>query len=106
MKIVVTGGSGRLGQHVVRELLAHDYQVLSVDRGRPADSPCTAWAADLTRSGDVYQALQQAEGVVHLGAYPEPDVAPDTETFTNNVAATYHVMKAAADLGVRRVVWI
>lgn len=105
MKIVVTGGSGRLGQHVVRELLAQGYEVLSVDAGRPAEPPCTAWVADLTRSGDAYQALQQADGVVHLAAYPEPDVAPDTATFTNNVAATYHVLKAAADLGVRRVVW-
>ena len=28
-KVVVTGGSGRLGQFVIRELLAHRYQVLS-----------------------------------------------------------------------------
>ena len=105
MTIVVTGGSGKLGQHVIRELLAHGHRVLSLDRTRPANPPCTAWVADLTCSGDVYQALRQADGVIHLGAYHEPDDAPDTETFTNNVTATYHVMKAAADLGVPRVVW-
>ena len=105
MKIVVTGGSGKLGQHVIRDLLAHGYRVLSLDRIRPAEPLCTAWVADLTRSGDVYQALLQADGVIHLGAYHEPDDTPDTETFANNVTATYHVMKAAAELCVPRVVW-
>jgi nucleoside-diphosphate-sugar epimerase len=104
MRVVVTGGSGRLGGFVIRELLAHGHDVLSLDRVRPAAPPCTAWQVDLTRSGDVYQALVGAEGVVHLAAYQAPDLAPDTETFTNNVATTYNVLKAAADLRVPRVV--
>src|SRR5579875_2845670 len=81
MRVVVTGGSGRLGGFVIRELLAHGHDVLSLDRVRPAAPPCTAWQVDLTRSGDVYQALVGAEGVVHLAAYQAPDLAPDTETF-------------------------
>ena len=36
-KVVVTGGSGRLGQFVIRELLAHRYQVLSLDRVAPRE---------------------------------------------------------------------
>jgi nucleoside-diphosphate-sugar epimerase len=52
----------------------------------------------------VYQALVGAEGVVHLAAYQRPGLAPDTETFGNNVQATYTLLKAAADLGARRVV--
>jgi nucleoside-diphosphate-sugar epimerase len=104
MKIVVTGGSGRLGQHVVDELLAHGHDVLSLDRVSPAPPRCPAWVADLTRSGDVYQALQGAGGVIHLAAWQAPGLTADTETFANNVSATYNVLKAASDLGVRHVV--
>jgi nucleoside-diphosphate-sugar epimerase len=103
-KIVVTGGSGRLGQHVIRELLGHGYDVLSLDRVVPPINFCPSWIADLTRAGDVYQALDGADGVIHLGAYQAPGLAPDSETFSNNVTAAYNVLHAAAELRVRRVV--
>ncbi|HEY7064061.1 MAG TPA: NAD(P)-dependent oxidoreductase [Chloroflexota bacterium] len=104
MKVVVTGGSGRLGQHTVDELLAHGHEVLSLDRVPPAAARCPAWVADLTRIGDTYQALQGAGGIVHLAAWQAPGLTADSETFTNNVSATYNVLKAASDLGVRHVV--
>ena len=103
-KIVVTGGSGRLGQLVIHELLSHDYQVLSLDRLRPAMNLCPSWIADLRSSGDLYEALLGAHGVVHLGAYQAPGLAPDAEVFSNNVTATYNVLKAAGDLGVKKAV--
>lgn len=103
-KIVVTGGSGRLGQLVTQELLSHDYQVLCLDRVPPAVNLCPSWIADLRSSGDVYQALIGGYGVVHLGAYQAPGLAPDSEVFSNNVTASYNVLKAAADLGVKKVV--
>ena len=103
-KVVVTGGSGRLGQLVIHELLSHDYQVLSLDRLRPAVNLCPSWIADLRSSGDVYEALVGAYGVIHLGAYQAPGLAPDAEVFSNNVTATYNVLKAASDLGVKKAV--
>lgn len=103
-KIVVTGGSGRLGQLVIQELLSHDYQVLCLDRVPPAVNSCPSWIGDLRNSGDLYQALIGAYGVVHLGAYQAPGLAPDAEVFSNNVTASYNVLKAAGDLGVKKVV--
>jgi nucleoside-diphosphate-sugar epimerase len=87
-KIVVTGGSGRLGQLVIQELLRHDYQVLSLDRVRPAVNACPSWIADLRSPGDLYQSLTGAHAVVHLGAYQAPGLAPDAEIFGNNVTAS------------------
>lgn len=104
MKIVVTGGSGRLGQHVVQELLGRGHEVLSLDRVESPTKPCPSWITDLTRSGDVYQALKGADGVIHLAAHQAPNLVADSETFSNNVVSTYNVLKAASDLGVRRVV--
>lgn len=103
-KVVVTGGSGRLGQLVLKDLLAHKYDVLSLDRIPPAERLCPSRLADLRSSGDLYEALKDAYGVVHLGAYQAPNLTSDSETFSNNVTATYNVLKAAAELGVKKVV--
>ena len=103
-KVVVTGGSGRLGQFVIRELLAHGYEVLSLDRVPPREKLCMSWLADLRHAGDLFEAVRHAYGVIHLGAYQAPDLAPDGETFSNNVSATYNVLRAAADMGVEKIV--
>src|SRR5689334_21344190 len=104
MKIVITGGSGRLGQHVIQELLEHGHDVLSLDRAPLPTPPCPSWVADLTCIGSLYQALHGPSGLIHLAAYQAPGLTTDSETFTNNVSATYNVLKAAFDLGVQRVV--
>lgn len=103
-RVVVTGGSGRLGQHTIHELLNHRYTVLSLDLAPPREKICDAWICDLRRSGDLYEAFKHAAGVVHLGAYQAPNLTSDCETFQNNVSATYNVLKAAADTGIERVV--
>ena len=35
MKVVVTGGSGNIGQYVVRELLRSGHEIVSFDRVAP-----------------------------------------------------------------------
>ena len=103
-KVVVTGGSGRLGQFVIRELLAHGYQVLSLDRVTPREKLCPSWIADLRNPSDLFEALKEAHGIIHLGAYQAPNLAADAETFGNNVTSTYNVLRAAADSRVKKVV--
>ena len=103
-KVVVTGGSGRLGQFVIRDLLSRGYQVLSLDKVPPREKLCPTWLADLRHSGDLFEALKGAYGIVHLGAYQAPNLAPDAETLSNNVSSTYNVLRAAADSKVKRVV--
>ena len=34
-KVLVTGGSGKMGQVIVRDLLANGYEVVSTDRKAP-----------------------------------------------------------------------
>jgi len=104
VKIVVTGGSGRLGQYVIDEFLHHGYEVLSLDRVPAPQRLCSSWIADLSKPGDLYQALKGVHGVVHLAAYQAPNLASDCETFSNNVTASFNVLKAASDMGVKRVV--
>jgi nucleoside-diphosphate-sugar epimerase len=107
-EIVVTGGSGKAGRAVVRDLLEHGYDVLNVDRvPSPAGAGSTApfLPADLTDFGQTLEALSAADAVVHLAAIPSPDHATPDVVFRTNVTSTHTVFSAAARLGMRRVVW-
>lgn len=103
-KVVVTGAAGRLAQAAIAELMAHGHGVWGIDTVRPETLRCRFLPADLTQPAAVYDALQGADAVLHLGAVPGPLVKPASVTFTNNVMSTYHVLEAAAALGVGRVV--
>lgn len=105
MKIVVTGGSGRLGQQTIRELLTKGHEVLSLDKVPSPERLCTSWLIDLKRTGSAHEALKGAEVVIHLGAYQAPNMTSDSETFNNNVTTTFNVFQAACDMGVKRVVF-
>ena len=104
-KIVVTGGSGKVGRFAVRELLAHGYDVLNVDQQRPAEPLCPFMKAGLTELGQVYGALRGAQAVIHLAAIPYPGGVPPEVVFGNNIMSTFNVVEAAIGLGLERVVF-
>jgi nucleoside-diphosphate-sugar epimerase len=104
VKLVITGGSGALGRQVVQDAVGAGHEVLSLDRLPPPEPICRSWLVDLRQPGDLYQAFQHAGGVIHLAAYQAPNLVPDTETFGNNVCATYNVLKAATDCGAGKIV--
>jgi nucleoside-diphosphate-sugar epimerase len=111
-KIIVTGGSGKAGRACVKDLLAHGYEVLNVDRAPPSEKLCDSIAADLTDFGQTIGAfstmdfgLGDIKGVVHLAAIPAPMIYSDQVTFTNNTVSTYNVFEAARLLGIKDVVW-
>ncbi len=105
MKVVVTGGSGLLGQQVITELAAAGHDLLNLDRKPHPDGFRPTWVADLRSEGSLYQAFAGAGGVIHLAAHIAPGLAPDSDTFNDNVMLTYNVFKAASDMGVARVVF-
>lgn len=112
-RVVVTGGSGKLGRAVVEDLAAHGYEVVNVDVAPPPPGqPALFTRVDLTDLGQVTEALtgiddryQGVDAVVHLAAIPAPGLIPSGATFANNVVATHHVFSAARRAGIRDVVW-
>jgi nucleoside-diphosphate-sugar epimerase len=103
--IVVTGGAGKAGRAVVRDLLEHGEKVLSVDLVRSPELECEQLVADLVDYGQAVDALRGANAVVHLAAIPAPRLQPDELTFRLNTASTYNVFAAAPLLGLERVVY-
>ena len=107
MNILVTGGSGRIGRYVVRELVDAGHAVTNADLAATPGLPGGFLRVDLTDAGDVYQALAytKSEAVVHLGAWANAGVVPDTHTYGDNVRGAYNVFQACADLGIQRIVY-
>ncbi len=105
MRIVVTGGSGKAGRWVVRDLRERDHDVLNVDLVHDGSRHGLCRLADLTDLGQAHEVIAGADAVVHLGAIPAPEIRPEGETFRNNAISTYNVFSAAAERGVGRVVW-
>ena len=105
-RVLVTGGAGKAGRAVVRDLLEHGYDAVSVDLLRdPNLTEGQQLVADLTHYGEAVDALKGADAVVHLAAIPAPGLKPDELTFRVNTTSTYNVFAAAPLLGLRRVVW-
>jgi nucleoside-diphosphate-sugar epimerase len=109
MRIAVTGGSGKLGRHVVRRLQASGHDVLNLDA---TGERWTGWTqVDLSDYGQVADILGGAQGelapvdaVVHLAAIPAPGLAPDSVTFRTNLTVTFNVLHAAIRRDITRIV--
>jgi nucleoside-diphosphate-sugar epimerase len=104
-RIVVTGGSGKAGRAVVRDLVEHGHEVLNVDVVPPAEPIAPFLIADLTDLGETFEALRGAGTVIHLAAIPAPGIRTVEATFHINTSSTYNVFSAATALGLERVVW-
>jgi nucleoside-diphosphate-sugar epimerase len=120
MRVVVTGGSGRLGQFVVRELFTHSHAVASLDTIKPRECLCPTYTVDLTKIESLLDHFKSADAVVHLARVRFPytesgfnvaeqkwkfvDIAGDAERFQQNVAITNNVLAAALTCGVKKIV--
>jgi nucleoside-diphosphate-sugar epimerase len=120
MKVVVTGGAGRLGRYAVKELLEHGFDVVSTDAVQPANSLSRFVAADLINVEGLKGIFAGADAAVHLarrrfpytengfdpaaGTWKTPDIAGDVRRFNDNTAMTYNVLSAATAAGVKKIV--
>ena len=107
MKILVTGGSGKIGSYVVAELISAGHEVTVFDRALPAEQQQARYTqGDGEDLGQVIGAcaLAGAEAIVHTAGIPLPGQTTDDVLFRVNVMTTYNVHEAALHVGIRRVV--
>jgi nucleoside-diphosphate-sugar epimerase len=120
MKIVVTGGAGRLGQFLIEELAERGHAVLCLDTSPARGSICPTLAVDLRDTPALLPALEGADAVIHLarirfpytskgfnsvsGLWETPEVGADAERFSHNVTITYNILASALEAGVKKFV--
>ncbi len=106
MKILVTGGRGRIGTRTVLRLVGLGHEVVSADTAETlvAGADPREVELDIRDLGAVTAAARGCEAIVHAGAIPGDREGEMPLVITTNVAGTLNVLLAAADLGISRIV--
>jgi nucleoside-diphosphate-sugar epimerase len=106
MKLFVTGGTGFVGSHFIRQALAAGHSVTALRR--PSSQPripldvTPSWV-DGPLDGDYSQQMAGVDVLVHLASHtPNPPYAPLDECLYWNVFAAMKLARQAHDAGIRR----
>jgi nucleoside-diphosphate-sugar epimerase len=121
MRVLVTGGSGFIGSHLVEAVLqrgavvrvldncatghrAHLAQVLAcvTDQGN-----CTVVEGDVTDRNTVQEVVRGVDFILHQAALPSVQRSVEDPLTSNrvNVEGTLNILVAARDAGVKRVIY-
>jgi nucleoside-diphosphate-sugar epimerase len=112
-KVVVTGGAGFIGSHLVDALIGEGYEVHVVDNYSSGkyenrlNSSATYHEIDIRSTDAVEAVCQGAATVFHTAAIPRVpySVEHPVETTDHNVTGTASVFTAASRAKVRRIVY-
>ena len=114
MKVLVTGGAGFIGSHLVYRLLARGYSVVVLDNFRSGrieniseylkDENFKLVKGDVCDRKVVRNAMEEADAVVHLAALIDVEEAVNNpiETHHVNVDGTLNVLNEAVRSGVKK----
>lgn len=109
MRLLVTGATGFIGGHVIREL-AGSHEVLALCHTTPPASPelgVTWIQQDLTEPLDASKLPERVDGIIHLAQsryYRQfPDMAKDI--FDVNVHGTFQLLEYARRAGVESFIF-
>ncbi|HJQ25248.1 MAG TPA: hopanoid-associated sugar epimerase [Blastocatellia bacterium] len=110
MKALVTGGTGFVGSHLVRQLLARGSEVRCLVRAASrldnlADLPVEFTTGDLRDVESLKQAVRGVRVVYHCAADYRLWCKDPREMYESNVGGSRNVMQAALGEGVERVVY-
>src|SRR3989338_1109814 len=113
VKIVVTGGAGFIGSHIVDALVASNkYEVHVIDnlsngKLENVNKKAVFHKADIRKLAEISPILKGAKYVFHEAALPRVQFSIEHPDETNevNVTGTLNVLIAARDAGVKRLVY-
>lgn len=113
MAILVTGGAGFIGSHVVDRLIDEGHDVIVVDNltsgkkdyvNKQADFHSIDLVQDREKLVDL---LKGVEEVWHIAANPDVRIGAENPDaiYDNNILATYNLLEAMRKVGVGRIVF-
>lgn len=131
MRILVTGGTGRLGRWTVDDLskdnevtvitrqpvsLAQQLARLGLKKDEEKESSPARRSrtfpgnvrvvrADHTNLGQVYSVMAGMDAIVHLAAIPSPMIETPEVVFGSNTMGTFNIAEAAGNLGIKKIIY-
>jgi UDP-glucose 4-epimerase len=107
MKIIVAGGSGFIGSHVVDALIEQGYEVMIYDLEAPHyDQPCTYVRGDTRDIDRLVQVFKSGDIVYLIAAEANVNRFYESPLFSNDITAnaTLSVLEAARRTEVARII--
>jgi dihydroflavonol-4-reductase len=109
-EVLVTGGTGFVGHHVVRRLAAEGFTVRVLARASSptkllAGLPVAIVHGDLTDPPSLQRAVKGCSAVFHVAADYRLWARHPEELYRSNVQGTEELLKASRQAGVERVVY-
>lgn len=106
MVILVTGGSGFIGSHVIDKLIEHGYNVRVFDKVKPLRDDAEWFKGDLLNNSDLMLACRDVEVIFHLAAIADVNVGITNPELclTINETGTLKLLTAAITQEVERVI--
>lgn len=103
-RVLITGGSGRMGRYVAEELKPTGRRIMVFDVKRPDYEGVEYVEGDLDKIDGLMAALEGVDEVIHLAAVPG-ETGEAERIFRINVDGTFNMLEACARKGVKKVVF-
>jgi len=107
MNVLVTGGSGFIGSHVVDKLIAAGHRVRVLDLKEPHRADVEFIQGDITVRDDINRATEQIEVVYHIAAFSNIDKVRDNPltTIERNILGTAYLLEDCVQRKVKRFIF-
>ncbi|MEA2053661.1 MAG: NAD-dependent epimerase/dehydratase family protein [Candidatus Thermoplasmatota archaeon] len=114
MAVLVTGGAGFIGSHLIDALIGKGHEVKCIDNfssGRKEfiehsmENGLDLMEGDLLNRNDIKRALKECDTVFHLAANPDVRLGvEDTNVhLEQNIIATYNLLEEMREAGVKKI---
>jgi UDP-glucose 4-epimerase len=116
-RVLVTGGTGLIGSHIIDKLIAeHPKEIIALDKNvKGFRDNClpeldyknvTLLEGDITRTDDVRKAVHGVDFVVHTASLLARDAAQSLRAaFDVNIGGTFNLLEASAEAGVKKIIY-
>ena len=114
-KVLITGGSGFIGSHLVVGLLEKNYQVIVLDNlssGRRRNligqfKKIKFYHVDISKKGKWEKLFKNVDYVFHLAALADivPSIDNPKKYFDSNVVGTLNLLEACRNYGIKKLIY-
>ncbi|MFK8005464.1 MAG: NAD-dependent epimerase/dehydratase family protein [Saprospiraceae bacterium] len=113
-KVLITGGAGFIGSHLVDAFLRQEWEVSVLDNCSVGNKICPLamkriqfFNGDVRDLDLVFQAAEDCDAIIHLAAVVGVDavIARQTETIETEIIGTQNIVKAAKINSVKKIIY-
>lgn len=106
MKILVTGGSGFIGSHIVDKLMEAGHKVCIYDNKAPYQKNICFIKGNIEEFNKFLRSISGIEILFHIAAFSNIDLVKDNAltTIRSNILGTANVLEAARQKKLKRVI--